>query len=58
MYAYIPEIGGGFFEGVCAPSNATANFCDPPPPTPSCHTDASQLRGAVKPDRYAETFAA
>jgi len=32
MYACIPENGGGFFEGVCAPSNATANFRDPPPP--------------------------
>jgi hypothetical protein len=33
MYAYIPEIGCGFFDGVCTPSNATANFCDPPPPS-------------------------
>jgi hypothetical protein len=32
MYACIPENGGGFFEGVCTPSNATANFCDPPLP--------------------------
>src|SRR5215211_6046580 len=32
MYACILEIGGGFFEGVCTPSNATANFRDPPPP--------------------------
>jgi len=32
MYACIPENGGGFFEGACTPSNATANFCDPPPP--------------------------
>ena len=31
MYACIPENGGGFFEGVCTPSNATAHFCDPPP---------------------------
>jgi hypothetical protein len=31
MYAYILEIGGGFFKGVCAPSNATAHFRDPPP---------------------------
>ena len=30
MYACHPETGRGFFEGVCAPSNATANFCDPP----------------------------
>jgi hypothetical protein len=32
MYACIPEIEGGFFEGVCTPSNATAIFRDPPPP--------------------------
>jgi hypothetical protein len=31
MYAYIPEIGGGFFEVVCTPSNATAHSYDPPP---------------------------
>src|SRR5829696_463198 len=30
-----PEIGRGFFEGVCPPSNATAHSCDPPPP---CHS--------------------
>jgi len=32
MYACISETGSGFFEGVCAPSNATANSRDPPPP--------------------------
>jgi hypothetical protein len=32
MYACIPEISGGFFEGVCAPSNATAHLRDPPSP--------------------------
>ena len=32
MYACIPQIGGGFFEGVCTLSNAPANFSDPPPP--------------------------
>ena len=31
MYACMPEIGRGFFEGVCAPSNATAHLHDPPP---------------------------
>jgi hypothetical protein len=30
MYACIPEIDGGFFEGVCAPCTATAYFRDPP----------------------------
>ena len=30
MYACILVIGRGFFEGVYTPSNATANFRDPP----------------------------
>ena len=30
MLAFL-EIGGGFFEGVCAPSNATAHFSRPTP---------------------------
>src|SRR5215210_3103612 len=33
MYACILEIGRGFFEGACTPSNATAHLCDPPPPS-------------------------
>jgi hypothetical protein len=32
MYACISDIGGGFFEGVCPPSNATAHLRDPPLP--------------------------
>ncbi len=32
MYACILESGRGFFEGVCAPSYATAYSSDPPPP--------------------------
>ena len=32
MYASVPENGGGFFEGVCTLSNATADLRDPPPP--------------------------
>jgi hypothetical protein len=39
MYACIPEIERGFFEEVCTPSNATADFRDPPPtqrPEPYC----------------------
>jgi hypothetical protein len=32
MYACIRRIGRGFFEVVCAPSNSTAIFHDPPPP--------------------------
>jgi len=35
MYACFSEIDGGFFEGVCAPSNATAHSCDPPLPGPN-----------------------
>ena len=42
MYACVHEIGSGFFEGVYAPSDASANFRDPPParnarePEPHC----------------------
>ena len=32
MYACIAESERGFFEGVCAPNDATAHFRDPPPP--------------------------
>jgi hypothetical protein len=32
MYDCVPENGGGFFEGACAPSNATTYLRDPPPP--------------------------
>jgi hypothetical protein len=32
MYACVPEVGCGFFEGVCEPSDATTHSCDPPPP--------------------------
>jgi hypothetical protein len=31
MYACIPENGGGYFEGLCPPSSATADIRDPPP---------------------------
>jgi hypothetical protein len=31
MYAYLLKTEHGFFEGVCAPCNATAYFSDPPP---------------------------
>jgi hypothetical protein len=31
MYACVLETGRGFFEGVCAPGNATAYFSDHPP---------------------------
>jgi hypothetical protein len=55
MYACVPENGGGFFEGVCAPNNATAYFLDLPPP-PHCysridscepHHRSGALRGLV-----------
>jgi hypothetical protein len=32
MYACLYEIRGGFLEGVCTPSDATAHSYDPPPP--------------------------
>jgi hypothetical protein len=32
MYACVPETGRRFFAVVCTPSDATANFRDPPPP--------------------------
>jgi hypothetical protein len=35
MYSCIPGTGLGFFEEVCAPSNATAHSYDPPPPLDS-----------------------
>ena len=41
MYACVVETGRGFFEGACAPSNATAHFCDPPP-----------LRNAKRPEPW------
>jgi hypothetical protein len=28
----MPKFAAGFFAGVCTPSNATANSCDPPLP--------------------------
>jgi hypothetical protein len=42
MYACIPKIGGGFFEGVCTPSNATAHFRDPPPPPIDSRIDSER----------------
>ena len=44
MYAYIHETGRGFFEGVCAFSNATAHSCDPPPP--ATHENRSPIAKA------------
>ena len=32
MYAYIPEIGCGFFDGVCGLENWPLTFRDPPLP--------------------------
>jgi hypothetical protein len=45
MYACIPEIEHGFFEGVCPSSNATAHSCDPPhPATQENRSSAKVLR--------------
>jgi hypothetical protein len=35
MYACIPDIDGGFFEGVCTFSDQACISSDPPPP---CHS--------------------
>ena len=45
MYDCVPENGGGFFEGVCTPSNATAHSCDPPLPTRSAREPESCWQG-------------
>ena len=47
MYAWIPEIGSGFFAGVCAPSNATANSYDHPTPQ---HERTGALAVGLRPD--------
>jgi hypothetical protein len=45
MYACIPEIGSGFFEGVNALSDQACIFSDPPPcPTISILTLANATR--------------
>src|SRR5215216_5322245 len=46
MYACIPDIDGGFLQGVCTPRNATAIFRDPPPPHHATQKDRSPSDGA------------
>jgi hypothetical protein len=53
MYACIPEIGGGFFEGVCAPSNATAYLNDPPLPLDSGIDSGRRALAAISVRAYA-----
>ena len=53
MYACIPEMGLGFFEGACTPSNATANFRDPPPPLDS-RMDSGRDAQAPEPHWFME----
>jgi hypothetical protein len=48
MYACIRETGRGFFEGVCAPSDATAIFRDPPPPRNAQRTGALRQGSGLK----------
>src|SRR5215208_7561396 len=52
MYAYIPEIGGGFFERVCTPSRTTAIFHDPTPhrdiKEPEPHYQGSDPKGITR----------
>jgi hypothetical protein len=50
MYACIREIGARFFEGVCIPSNATANFRDPPPQRKRTGAPLAGLRPPFLPD--------
>ncbi len=45
MYACIFENGCGFFQRVCAPSNAPAIFRDPPP-TPQIREPEYHYRGS------------
>src|SRR5215204_3082600 len=47
MYACIRRIGCRFFGGVCAPSNATAHSCDPPPPP---NTQNGALATGLRPE--------
>ena len=42
MYACILKPVRGFFEGVCTPSNAIANFHDPPPPPHNSRIDSGR----------------
>ena len=57
MYASVPENGGGFFEGVCTLSNATADLRDPPPPpldspTSLCQPCSKSNMGVYTPAFY------
>jgi hypothetical protein len=49
---------GGFLEGVCTPSSATANLHDPPPPPPNSRIarDSVILSDAVSYTRSARTI--
>jgi hypothetical protein len=47
MYAYINETGREFFEGVCAPSNATTHSCDPPHPALCTGTKLALLSAPI-----------
>jgi hypothetical protein len=53
MYAYISENGGGFFEGVCTPSNATAYLHDPPLPLDSGIDSGRRTLAAISVRAYA-----
>jgi hypothetical protein len=43
MLAFLKQ-GRGFFEGVCTPSNTTANCHDPPPPSHSSRIYSRQRK--------------
>jgi hypothetical protein len=48
MYACICETRRGFFEEVRAPSSATANFRDPPPPRNAIEPEPRQWDSGLK----------
>ena len=55
MYACIPENGGGFFQGACAPSNATVHFTRPTP-TPQRERTGAPAMGLRPEVNYAPRY--
>jgi hypothetical protein len=49
MYAYIPEIGRGFFEGVHALNDQACISSDPPPP---CHSWIASCQSCLRLSRF------
>jgi hypothetical protein len=55
MYACIPEIGGGFFEGVHALNDQACISTDPPPP---CHSWIASWQYCLRLSRFLPLTAA